>query len=137
MERDGQVFVVLYCGLEPLFTVFGKLVVGQKRYGKGDVGLGWTEVAVLEGLVDNVECSAATRLFQVGGHSSDGVDLKVGMFAAAQLFGCFKRGQGAFSEIAKESEGMESSGGEEMWFVMACCRLRSLRKSRLWVARRE
>ena len=117
MERDGQVFAVLYCGLEPLFTVFGKLVVGQKRYGEGDVGLGWTEVAVLEGLVDNVECSAATRLFQVGGHSSDGVDLKVGMFAAAQLFGCFKGGQGVFSEIAKESEGMESSGGEEMWFV--------------------
>ena len=90
VERDGQVFVVLDCGFEPLFTVFGKLIVGQEWYGEGDVGLGRTEVAVLEGLVDDVECSAASRLFQVRGHSSDGVDLQVGMLAAAQLFCCFK-----------------------------------------------
>ena len=28
VERDGQVFVVLDCGFKPLFTVFGKLIVG-------------------------------------------------------------------------------------------------------------
>ena len=83
VERDGQVFVVLYCGFQPLFTVFGKLLVGQEWYGEGDVGLGWTKVAVLEGLVDDVERSAAARLFQVGCHSSDGVDLQVSMLAAA------------------------------------------------------
>ena len=54
MERDGQVFVVLYCCFEPLFAVFGNLVMSQKRYGEWDVGLGWTEVALLERLVDDV-----------------------------------------------------------------------------------
>ena len=54
VERDGQVFVVLYGCFEPLFAVLGKLVVSQKWYGEWDVGLGWTEVAVLEGLVDDV-----------------------------------------------------------------------------------
>ena len=39
------------------------------------------------------------------------------MFAAAQLFGCFKGCQCVLSEIAKESEGMQLSGSEEMWFV--------------------
>ena len=106
VERDGQVFVVLYCGFQPLFTVFGKLLVGQEWYGEGDVGLGWTEVAVLEGLVDDVERSAAARLFQVGCHSSDGVDLQVSMLAAAQLFGCFKGCPCVFGEIAKKSEGV-------------------------------
>ena len=83
VERDGQVLVVLYCGFQPLLTVFGKLLVGQEWYGERDVGLGWAEVAVLEGLVDDVERSAAARLFQVGCHSSDGVDLQVSMLAAA------------------------------------------------------
>ena len=54
MERDGQVLVVLYCSFEPLFTVFGERIVGQKGYGEWDVGLGRTEVGVLEGLVDDV-----------------------------------------------------------------------------------
>ena len=44
VERDGQVLVVLYCGLQPLLTVFGKLLVGQEWYGERDVGLGWAEV---------------------------------------------------------------------------------------------
>ena len=66
MERDGQVLVLLDGGFEPLFTMSGKLVVGQKRYGEGDVGLGRAEVAILEGLVNGMECSAASRLLQVG-----------------------------------------------------------------------
>ena len=53
VERDGQVLVVLYCCFEPLFAVFGKLVTSQKGYGEWDVGLGRTEVAVLERLVDD------------------------------------------------------------------------------------
>ena len=54
VERDGQVFVVLYGCFEPLFAVFGELVVGQKWNGEWNVRLGWTEVAVLERLVDDV-----------------------------------------------------------------------------------
>ena len=64
-----------------------------------------------------MECSAASRLFQVGCHSSDAVDLQVSMLAAAQLFGCFKGCPRVFGEIAKKSEGVQSSGGKEMWFV--------------------
>ena len=75
VERDGQVLVLLDCGFEPLFTVSGKLVVGQKRHSEGDVRLGRGEVAILEGLVDSMECSTASRLLQVGCHSLDGVDL--------------------------------------------------------------
>ena len=54
VERDGQVFMLLYGGFEPLLTVLGELVVSQKWYGEWDVWLGGTEVAVLECLVDNV-----------------------------------------------------------------------------------
>ena len=39
------------------------------------------------------------------------------MFAAAQLLGCFERCPGVFGEIAEECERVQSSGGEEMWFV--------------------
>ena len=117
VERDGQVFVVLDCGFKPLFAVSGKLLVGQERYGEGDVWLGRTEVALLEGLVDNMECSAASRLLQVGCHSSHGVDLQVSVLAAAQLLGCFKGCPRVFGEIAEKSERVQSSGGEEMWLV--------------------
>ena len=118
VERDGQVLVLLDCGFEPLFTVSGKLVVGQERYGEGDVGLGRAEIAtILEGLVDGMECSAASRLLQVGCHSSDGVDLQVCVLAAAQLFGCFKGCSSVFGEIAEKGEGVQSSGGKEVWFV--------------------
>ena len=117
VERDGQVLVLLDCGFEPLFTVFGKMVVGQERYGEGDVGLGRAEIAILEGLVDDVECSAASRLLQVGCHSADGINLQVCVFAAAQLFCCFKGCSSVFGEIAEKGEGVQSSGCEKMWFV--------------------
>ena len=39
------------------------------------------------------------------------------MFAAAQLLGCFERCPRVFGEIAEECERVQSSGGEEMWFV--------------------
>ena len=118
VERDGQVLVLLDCGFEPLFTVSGKLVVGQERYGEGDVGLGRAEIAtILEGLVDGMECSAASRLLQVGCHSSDGVDLQVCVLAAAQLFGCFKGCSSVFGEVAEKGKGVQSSGCKKMWFV--------------------
>ena len=84
---------------------------------RGDVGLGRAESAILEGLVDGMECSAASRLLQVGCHSSDGVDLQVCVPAAAQLFGCFKGCSSVFGEVAEKGEGVQSSGGKEMWFV--------------------
>ena len=64
-----------------------------------------------------MECSTPARFLQVGCHSSDGVDLQVSVFAAAQLLGCFERCPGVFGEIAEECERVQSSGGEEMWFV--------------------
>ena len=54
MERNGQVFVLLYGGLEPLFTVLGELVVCEKWNGEWDIGLWRSEVAKLEGFVDDV-----------------------------------------------------------------------------------
>ena len=62
------------------------------------------EVAVLEGLVDDMECSTASRLLQVGCPSSDGVDLQVSVLAAAQLLGCFEGCPRVFGEIAEEGE---------------------------------
>ena len=56
---------MLDCGLEPLFTVSGKLIVGEEWYGEGDVWLWRAEVAVFQGLVDDVKGSTASRLLQV------------------------------------------------------------------------
>ena len=106
MKRNGQLFVLLDSGLEPLFTMLGELIVGQKWDGKRDVWLQWGEVAVFEGLVDDVECPTASGLFEVGCHASYGVDLQVSMFAATQLLGCFKGCSGVFGEVAKECERM-------------------------------
>ena len=39
------------------------------------------------------------------------------MLAAAQLFGCLKGCSSVLGEIAEKSEGVQSSGGEEMRFV--------------------
>ena len=106
VKRNRQVFVLLDSGLEPLLTMLGELIVSQKWDGKRDVWLRWGEVAVLEGLVDDVECPTASGLFEVGCHASYGVDLQVSMFAATQLLGCFKGCSGVFGEVAKECERM-------------------------------
>ena len=106
MERDGQVFVLLNGRQEPLFTVLGELVVCEEWNGEGDVGLWRSKVAVLEGFVDDMQCPTAARLFKVGGHATDGVDLQVSMFAAAKLFCYFEGGQGVFGEVAEKGESM-------------------------------
>ena len=117
MKRDGQVFVLLDGGLEPLFAVSGEMVMGEEGDGEGDVWLGWGKVAVFESLVDNVKSSAASGFFQVGCHASDGVDFQVSVCAAAQLFGGFKGGSSVFGEVAKKGEGVQTGGSEKMWFV--------------------
>ena len=123
VEWDSQVFVLVNGGLEPLFTVLGEKVVGEKWNGEWDVRFWRTQVAVFERLVDDVQCSAAAGFFQVGGHTSDGIDFQVCAFAATELLGCFKGCQCVLREIAEESERVEPSGGEEVRFevyVGAC-----------------
>ena len=39
------------------------------------------------------------------------------MLAAAQLLGGFEGCSSVFGEIAEKGEGVQSSGGEEMWFM--------------------
>ena len=82
----------------------------------GDVGSWWCQVAVFERLMNNVEGATPAWLFEIGGHASNSVDFKVGMTAAAELFGSFERGGCMFGKIAQDSQGMVLGGGKEVWF---------------------
>ena len=59
VEWDSQVFVLVNGGLEPLFTVLGVKVVGEKWNGEWDVRFWRTQVAVFERLMNNVESRLA------------------------------------------------------------------------------
>ena len=72
VEGNGQVFVLLNGGAEPLLAVFCEVVVRQERHCERDVWFGWCKIA--EGFVDDVESSAAAWFFEIGGHAPDGVD---------------------------------------------------------------
>ena len=63
--------------------MLGEIVVSKKWNGERNIGFGWCEIAVLECFVENVKGTAAARFFKIGGHTPDGVDFKVGIFAAA------------------------------------------------------
>ena len=107
-------FVLLDGGLQPLLAVLGEVCVSQKRHGEGQVGFRRGQVPVVECFVDNVQCSGTTWLFQVGYHTSNGVDFEVCVTATAELFCCFEGGKCVFCEVAKESEGMMFGGGEKV-----------------------
>ena len=72
-----------YGGAEPLLTVLGKVVVGEKWHSQWNIGLWWGEVAVEKGFVDDVEGSAATRFLEVGGHTPNRINFQVSVSAAA------------------------------------------------------
>ena len=72
VEGNGQMFVLLNGGAEPLLAVFCEVVVRQERHCERDVWFGWCKIA--EGFVDDVESSAAAWFFEIGGHAPDGVD---------------------------------------------------------------
>ena len=116
VEGDSQVFVVLNGGTEPLLAMLGEIFVGQERHCQWDVRFGWCEVAVEEGFVDDVESSTAAGFFEVGGHAPDGVDFKVGVAAASQLFCCFKGGCCVFGKVAEECKSVMLGGGVKVWF---------------------
>ena len=64
--------VLLDGGLSPLLALLGEVVVSQEWYCKGNVGLGRCQISVVKCFVDNVQGAAATWLFEIGGHTSDG-----------------------------------------------------------------
>ena len=66
-----------------MLSFSGKVVVSQEGNGEGNVGTGWSEIAILHGFVDDLQCFGATWLFQVGSHAANGVKFKVGVTAAA------------------------------------------------------
>ena len=74
VEGNGQMFVLLDGGAEPLLAVFGKVVVRQEMHCERDVRFGWCKITEKEGFVDDVESSAAAWFFEIGGHAPDGVD---------------------------------------------------------------
>ena len=74
VEGNGQVFVLLNGGAEPLLAVFCEVVVRQERHCERDVRFGWCKITEKEGFVDDVESSAAAWFFEIGGHAPDGVD---------------------------------------------------------------
>ena len=45
-----------------------------------------------------MENSGAIGFFEAGSHSSEGIDFEMGVAAAADGFGCFKRRMGVFAE---------------------------------------
>ena len=57
--------------------------MSQERNGKGNVRVGWSEIAMLHGFVDDLQCFGATWFFQVSSHAANGVKFKVGVTAAA------------------------------------------------------
>ena len=116
MQGDSKVLVVLYSRTEPLLAMLDEVVVGQERHCQWDVGFGWCEVAIQEGFVDDVESPTAAWFFKVGGHAPDGVDFKVRVAAATQLFCCFKGGCCVFGKVAEECESVMLGGSVEVWF---------------------
>ena len=67
VEGNGQMFVLLNGGAEPLLAVFCKVVMRQERHGERDVRFGWCKITEKEGFVDDVESSAAAWFFEIGG----------------------------------------------------------------------
>ena len=121
----------------PLLAVLSEVIVGQEGHCQWNIWLWRREVAVDQGLVEDVESSAAARFFQICGHTPDCIHLEVRVAAAFYLFGCLKRGCSVFGKVAKKLEGVMLGGSVEVWFsegVLAC---RRRRKSRLWVASLE
>ena len=107
-------FVLLDGGLQPLLAVLCEIWMSQEGHGERNVGFGRGQIPVVECFVDNVQCSGTTWLFQVGYHTSNGVDFEVCVTATAELFCCFEGGKCVFCEVAKESEGMMFGGGEKV-----------------------
>ena len=54
VEWDGQMFVLLDGGLQPLLAVLREWWVSQERHGERNIGLGRCQIPVVECLVDNV-----------------------------------------------------------------------------------
>ena len=63
-----------------------------------------------------MESSTAARVFEIGGHTPDGVDFKISVLATAQLFGCFEGGRCMFGKVAEERESVMLGRGVEVWF---------------------
>ena len=57
-------------------------------------------------MVDKVSGAATSWFFKAGGHTTDGIDFKVTVFAGAELACSFKRSVGVFGEVAKRSKCM-------------------------------
>ena len=83
--------------------------MSQERNCKGNVGTGWSEIAILHGLVDDLQRFGATWFLQVSSHAANGVKFRVGVTAGALLG---KRVGCVLGQAAQESE-----GSEEVWFT--------------------
>ena len=110
-------FVLLDGGLQPLLAVLCEIWMSQEGHGERNVGFGRGQIPVVECFVDNVQCSSATWLFKIGGHTSDGINFEVCVASTAELLGCFEGGKRVFGEIAKEGEGMVLGRSKEVWFT--------------------
>ena len=60
-----------------------RVVMGQERNCEGNVGAGWSEIAIVRGLVDDLQCFGATWFLQVGSRAANGVKFTVSVTAAA------------------------------------------------------
>ena len=110
-------FVLLDGGPQPLLAMLREIWVRQEGHCEGNIGLGRSQISVMECFVDNVQCSCATWFFKVCGHASYGIDFEVCVAATAELLGCFKGGKRVFGEIAEEGEGMVLGRSKEVWFT--------------------
>ena len=93
-----------------------KIGMSQKRDCTRKVGFGRGQVPIMECFVNDVQCSSAAWLLEVGCHTSDSVDLKVCVTSTAEVLGGFKGGKRVFCEVTKEGKGMVFGRCEEVWF---------------------
>ena len=70
-------------GFEPLLRVVVEVVVGEKRECKRSIVTWWCEVAVEHGFCDDLKGFGPSGLFPVGSLTAHGVELQVGVMAAA------------------------------------------------------
>ena len=60
----------------------------------------WSEVAIRQCLIEKVEGSASSWYFKAGGHTTDGVDFEIRVFARTKLSSGVERRSCVFGEVS-------------------------------------
>ena len=89
-----------------VFPIAGGCVGDCVVWGGLHIALRWCEIAKSQCLVENVESSASSWFFKAGGHTTNGVDFKICVFAGAELSSGVERRSCVFCEVSEDGEGV-------------------------------